>query len=263
MSSLVGLVSQDMEHLALTIETSLQVNRRFQFFLWSQGALQSFVPHETLVCAYGDIARLNFKYELFSRALVDPELEEHIGEAVNGLLPRMIGDWLNHDRTPRIYSSNAVGDGAARVQADLRRYELGQVVAHGAKEVQGDFGSFFIFLRMPKPVEARDTYMVEVLMPHLHMALHRMLASESNKPALEVKAAAVLSRRQLQVLEWVRDGKTNPEIASILGISPATVKNHVQKMLRKLNVNNRAQAVARGTGGHFKPAADGVGQSPD
>ncbi len=263
MRLLAGLDSQDMEHLALTIDSSLQVTRRFQFFLWTQGALQGFVPHETLVCAYGDIARLNFKYELFSRAIVHPELEEHIGDAVNGLLPMIVGDWLNNDRTPRSYGADTPEDGTARVMADLRRHELGHVVAHGAKEVRGEFGSFFIFLRVPKPMAPRDAYMIEVLMPHLHMALHRMLASESSKPAAEVKAAAVLSRRQLQVLEWVRDGKTNPEIASILGISPATVKNHVQKMLRKLNVNNRAQAVARGASAQFLPSADPAGQGLD
>ena len=35
------------------------------------------------------------------------------------------------------------------------------------------------------------------------------------------------------------------EIGTQLGISPLTVKNHVQKILRKLGATNRAQAVAR------------------
>ncbi|MFX6645087.1 LuxR C-terminal-related transcriptional regulator, partial [Acinetobacter baumannii] len=54
-----------------------------------------------------------------------------------------------------------------------------------------------------------------------------------------------LSARELQVLDWVREGKTNHEIGQILDISPLTVKNHIQKILRKLDVTNRAQAVAR------------------
>jgi hypothetical protein len=37
----------------------------------------------------------------------------------------------------------------------------------------------------------------------------------------------------------------NADVAAILDISPLTVKNHMQKILRKLNVQNRAQAVAR------------------
>ena len=54
-----------------------------------------------------------------------------------------------------------------------------------------------------------------------------------------------LSEREIQIMSGVRDGKTNAEIGAELGISPLTVKNHVQRILRKLGVANRAQAVAR------------------
>ena len=53
-----------------------------------------------------------------------------------------------------------------------------------------------------------------------------------------------LAPREREVLEWVRQGKTNAKVASILGISYKTVKNQMQSILVKLRVNNRAQAVA-------------------
>jgi DNA-binding CsgD family transcriptional regulator len=40
-------------------------------------------------------------------------------------------------------------------------------------------------------------------------------------------------------------GRTNLEIAAALGISPFTVKNHVQRIFRKVGVTNRTQAAAR------------------
>jgi DNA-binding CsgD family transcriptional regulator len=43
----------------------------------------------------------------------------------------------------------------------------------------------------------------------------------------------------------VRNGKTNFEIGMILDISAFTVKNHLQRIFRKLDVVNRAQAVAK------------------
>lgn len=43
----------------------------------------------------------------------------------------------------------------------------------------------------------------------------------------------------------MRDGKSNQAISNELGISALTVKNHVQKILRKLGAANRAQAVAK------------------
>ena len=43
-------------------------------------------------------------------------------------------------------------------------------------------------------------------------------------------------------------GKTNPEIGCILHISGFTVKNHLKSVYTKLDVTNRAQAVAKLTG---------------
>jgi two-component system nitrate/nitrite response regulator NarL len=51
-----------------------------------------------------------------------------------------------------------------------------------------------------------------------------------------------LSAREAQVLAEVRQGRTNREIARKLGISPTTVNKHVQQVLKKLKVRNRAQA---------------------
>jgi DNA-binding CsgD family transcriptional regulator len=51
-----------------------------------------------------------------------------------------------------------------------------------------------------------------------------------------------LSPREQQVAEWVGEGKSNDEIATILGISAHTVKNHLDKIFRKLGVENRCAA---------------------
>ena len=55
-----------------------------------------------------------------------------------------------------------------------------------------------------------------------------------------------LSERQRQILELMRAGKVNKEIASELGIGLGTVKQHVVALFKKLNVRNRAMAVSRG-----------------
>ena len=54
-----------------------------------------------------------------------------------------------------------------------------------------------------------------------------------------------LSAREAEILQWVAMGKTNPEIGAILNISSFTVKNHVQRILRKLDVSSRTQAVGK------------------
>ena len=49
-----------------------------------------------------------------------------------------------------------------------------------------------------------------------------------------------------RVLRLVSQSKTNREIASVLKISPATVKRHVENILRKLSLRNRVEAAIYG-----------------
>jgi DNA-binding NarL/FixJ family response regulator len=52
-----------------------------------------------------------------------------------------------------------------------------------------------------------------------------------------------LTSKEVQILTHIAEGNTNKRIASMLGISEQTIKNHVSAILRKLNANDRAHAV--------------------
>ena len=58
-------------------------------------------------------------------------------------------------------------------------------------------------------------------------------------------ASVGLSSREKEMLNWICTGKSNPEIAEIIGISPWTVKIHVRNLRAKLDVSSRSQAVAK------------------
>jgi DNA-binding NarL/FixJ family response regulator len=131
---------------------------------------------------------------------------------------------------------------------------LGHAMAHGAKEFPGESSGFFIFLGMPEPPGRRHRYFVEMLMPYLHTTLHRMLISEKDVPGRRVRSSIKLSARESQVISYVRDGMTNQQIAEKLELSPLTIKNHVQNILRKLECANRAEAVAKAVKAHLIPA---------
>ncbi|TCP60571.1 LuxR family transcriptional regulator [Rhodovulum bhavnagarense] len=55
----------------------------------------------------------------------------------------------------------------------------------------------------------------------------------------------LLTPRQCEVLEWVGDGKTTQDIATILGVSPATVEKHLRLARQALGVETTAQAVLK------------------
>lgn len=60
------------------------------------------------------------------------------------------------------------------------------------------------------------------------------------------KACPLLTCRQIEVLEMIRRGNGNRQIARELGVSELTAKNHVAAILAKLGVDCRAAAVGRG-----------------
>jgi DNA-binding NarL/FixJ family response regulator len=69
----------------------------------------------------------------------------------------------------------------------------------------------------------------------------RPLAGRDDRVVFE----GLLTRRELDVLRLLADGHTNKAIADALVISDGTVKFHVNSILRKLHVANRAEAVSR------------------
>ncbi|MFC3391610.1 helix-turn-helix transcriptional regulator [Aidingimonas halophila] len=72
-------------------------------------------------------------------------------------------------------------------------------------------------------------------MPALHTATNGMDKNKSIRP---------LSLRESEVLKWASEGKTVWEIGMILSLSEGTVKFHLRNIYRKLDVTNRAQAIA-------------------
>jgi len=66
--------------------------------------------------------------------------------------------------------------------------------------------------------------------------------SQSNDPDVPLaKPATLLTPRQLEVLTFIREGQSNPEIARRMGISIRTVKSHVAHLLMLLQVRSRME----------------------
>ena len=83
----------------------------------------------------------------------------------------------------------------------------------------------------------------ESLMTRPRVAKHVLEQFRGLTKTLE-GVAAPLTKRETEILTYVAEGNSNKEIAHILSISEQTIKNHVSAILRKLNANDRAHAVA-------------------
>ena len=123
---------QELERLLFAIESSLQINKRFQFFLWAQGVLQSFLAHQTLICAVGNLDAGNLDIDVFSSDAVGDDRQPELFELAREAIRLAIIEWSNTGREPLLYSTELQ---AARPDDPLTRaiweLGLGHVVAHG------------------------------------------------------------------------------------------------------------------------------------
>jgi DNA-binding NarL/FixJ family response regulator len=83
-----------------------------------------------------------------------------------------------------------------------------------------------------------------LLAPAVTRAVIEEFARRDDKPTLEPsRALAELTRREYEVLELLARGLSNAEICAKLVISEATTKTHVARILQKLTLRDRVQAV--------------------
>lgn len=72
-----------------------------------------------------------------------------------------------------------------------------------------------------------------------------ILSEQRQAPAPQTLSQLGLSSREAEVLHWVAQGKTNEVVARVLGVSKRTVEKHMERILAKLGVESRVDAVLR------------------
>ena len=213
--------AEEFGRLGEALDASLAVWERPQFLRWAQGPLQCLVPHDLLVCgmARGDTVQV----EQFGFAAPGPPPDR---------LALALEQWQATER-PLFLAVEEAGGGPR------------DFVLHGLRGADGRIAGFFAFGGLPRPRPARLEYLAEVLLPYLYCTYARVLGHKGERAPAPRWSGQTVTRREAEILGWIREGKTNDAIARILRLSPWTVKNHVQNMLKRLGVQNRAQAVSR------------------
>jgi len=92
----------------------------------------------------------------------------------------------------------------------------------------------------------------EVLKSQSECVTARMMETQESRITLK-SLNSKLTAAEKKVLALVSSAKTNKEIAFALGISPATVKRHLENVLRKLELRNRVEAAIYGLIAHGCP----------
>ena len=84
-----------------------------------------------------------------------------------------------------------------------------------------------------------------IIDPGLELGAVLKLGEFARKARESSEAAALLTRREQEILVYLSEGLTMHQMGTRLGISPRTVETHAAKLYRKLGARTRVQAVAR------------------
>jgi len=249
MDELSQLPSRTQIHLLRILESSLDVSNRGQFFLWVQGQMQALIPHGLMLCVVLDAGQKAVHSDCMQGVPVDEAVLNALNDPEKGLNVRV----ARRCREQGLLSLefDAAHPDATQSCADLAHewaeLNLGRAMFLSTGPLAGGMSSFFSLLRLQFAPEPSHVLLMQVLLAQLHMALSRVQHSliDDVRPLASQSDEWELTDRQLEILHWVKSGKTNFEISLILDISALTVKNHMQKLFRRLKVHNRAQAVAK------------------
>lgn len=228
---------------------SLRVRRHYQLFLWLQGELQAFVPHQVLVSAWGDFANWNLKLDVVS-GLPGVRTEQLAHCRIDSLLRQLFAIWVAGGREPAIVRAadvlGSIGNCSCPVHAALRG--LHSLLVHGVRDERGGYDSLYVAMHSRafgngRPLD-HDLALVDLLIPQIDVAFRRVAAFKFSADAGHARICdrGDLSSREQEVLEWICQGKANADIGAGLGISTFTVKNHLRSIFRKLGVRSRFEA---------------------
>ncbi|QEA12470.1 XrtB/PEP-CTERM-associated transcriptional regulator EpsA [Comamonas flocculans] len=263
---LLGRLSvEELGHLLEAMQHSLKVDSHYALFNWLRNDVQRLLPHEIVIAAWGDFSIGLVCHDVVS-SLQGMRTRSFSNEALRPFTCSLFKRWIEHGSKPFI--NETLGDSAfQRLDDDDTVHTFTKMhvrLVHGIKDQRGRHDCLYVLLSDDAP-DDRDKKLASLrfLLPYIDASFRQIahlpgqyykqpLERENggrNPLGAEVATASMpageLSVRELEIMEWVRQGKTNPEIGMILDISAFTVKNHMQRIFKKLDVLNRTQAVAK------------------
>lgn len=216
---------------------------------------KSLIEHDMLACGIG--LRNDYSMEAISSlnhgfpAGFMSTITDHSNQVISPLFLR----WLEDQRPQVLDIQHSKHHFTAEQVAFYQKFNIQNVMSHGVLDCGERCTSYFGFANIAYGIQQHHINLMTILVPHLHLAYTRMPEVKQKLSPLLSKhlkinrsqnnSNSILSRREIEVLQWVFIGKSNQEISDTLYISPSTIKNHVQNIIQKLNANNRQHAVAK------------------
>jgi transcriptional regulator EpsA len=230
-----------------------RIRRHYDIYRWLGGEVQHFLPHEILLSAWGDFAKWDLKLDLTS-GLPGVRTGQLAYCRVDHLMRVAYARWIDAGRQPVLFKAaeTEAAQQACHCPIHTGLRGMRSLLVHGVHDKRSGQDSLFIALSCGSFTKGRSMLrfisVLDPLVAQIDAAFRKVPAfplAEARSSLRDGANLLDLSARELEVVESVCRGQTNLDIAAALEISPFTVKNHVQRIFRKIGVTNRTQAAAR------------------
>jgi transcriptional regulator EpsA len=247
-----SLSADHLQRYFRIIQEGIAVRQHFDLLRWLQGDLQHYLPHEIMLVAWGDFHSNSIRHDIIS-PLPGVRTAQSESASLSPLLQTFYNRWVELGRMP-CTSAVRKGDGGKDVATGAFGRALQGMhssLSHGISDKRGHNDCLYVVFSSKDNLNDSMLSTMELLLPYLDAALRRITPLPQCSYLRPLLADPLeseghrLSEREIEIMNWVKKGKTNAEIGSILSISSYTVKNHLHQIFRKLDVYNRMQAVSK------------------
>lgn len=248
----IKVKSYHLERVFSAIQRSYKIKKHVDFFVWLQNSIAEFVSHDVLLTVWGSFHGIDgskLQYDVASnvdgfntRAIISAS------EDVNQFMAHLYELWLDNNRHWFTINNIATSEFDCKFRLALPDLPqaLNSLLLYGVSDLRGGNDCLYVFFSKHPKFQVRNST-IDLLMPYVDHALRKIQHLDDSKPQVKPSVSlnfSSLTDRELEVIEWIKAGKTNHEIGSILNITQNTVKSHLKRVYQKLNVGKRAQAVA-------------------
>ena len=255
MSYISSLSVGELERYSRLISEAVSVRRHFDLLCWLQGEVQHFLPHEIMIAAWGDFGLGLIHHDIVS-TLPGVRTEHSDSESLAQLLRGLFNRWVGLGKAPYAIGVGEAGfllnDSGLQCALGGALQGMRSSMVHGISDERGRHDCLYVTFSSKIELATSTSKAMEVLLPYLDTALrqvtHLPRQHRGVTPPIDTPKTGEphgLTDREIEIMDWVRVGKTNYEIGGILDISAFTVKNHLQRIFKKLDVYNRMQAVSK------------------
>ncbi|SDW41778.1 XrtB/PEP-CTERM-associated transcriptional regulator EpsA [Nitrosomonas oligotropha] len=255
MNALPSVFDGSLELYFNVVREGIAVRSHYDLLKWLQGDVQRYLPHKIMLAVWMSPGANPVEYDVVS---VLPGVRTGFlhSERLLTLQRELYSLWITSGNAPYRQSLDACdfrcGDSRSLCSIGEVCRSMRSLLVHGVSDERAGRDCLYIIFSANDSFDAAALSVMENLLPYLDTALRRITPlvrqREVALPPADLPQSRKkygLSMRETEILDWVRLGKTNSEIACILEISAYTVKNHLQSIFRKLDVFNRVQAITK------------------